>query len=263
MRIEARDIAVRLGGATILDGVDIGISPGEFVGLIGPNGAGKTTLLTVLARLRMPDGGQLLYDDSPAGALGRTALARRLAYLAQGTQVDWPLAAEDVVALGRLPHAGRFGPADSAADRRAVEAAMAAADIAHFADRPVTTLSGGERMRVLLARALAVEAEILLADEPVAALDPYHQLKVMELLAGAARAGLGVVAVLHDLTLASRFCDRLVLLDGGRVKADGAPGEVLTDAEIGSAYGVASLFGAHDGTRYVLPWRRIDDRAAE
>lgn len=257
MRIDGRNLTVRIRGRAILSKVDIAAAPGELVGLIGPNGAGKSTLLSVLARLRAPDGGTVTYDGLPAGTVDTRALARRLAMLAQSGRVDWPLTVERVVALGRLPHAGRFGTGDPGRDRAAIRRAMRAADVERLADRPVDTLSGGERTRVLVARALAVEAEMLLADEPVAALDPYHEIEVMELLAGTVRDGAGVVVVLHDLTLAGRFCDRLVLLKDGRVIASGPPGAVLTDALIAEAYGVSALLGAHEGAPFVLPWRRL------
>ena len=154
--------------------------------------------------------------------------------------------------LGRLPHRRAYsGP--SAADRAAIEAALEAADVGHLRARTLHSLSGGERARVLLARALAVQAELLLADEPVAALDPLHQLQAMALLRSVARSGSGVVAVLHDLTLAARFCDRLIVLAGGRVLADGPP-SVLTDAVLAAAYGVDALRGEHGGEPFIVPW---------
>lgn len=258
MKLQARAVRVRLDGTDVLRDVDFDARPGEMVGLIGPNGAGKSTLLSVLATLRAPDAGSVTFDGLTAGAIGARPLSRRLAYLAQSGRIDWPLSVERVVALGRLPHAGRTTGHD---DEQAIRRAMEAADIAHFAGRPVDTLSGGERTRVLLARALAVEAELLLADEPIAALDPFHQLHVMQLLARTARSGTGVVVVLHDLTLASRFCDRLVLLHEGRMLADGAPAEVLSEARIAEAYRVSAVIGDHAGARYVVPWRHVDPEA--
>ena len=156
--------------------------------------------------------------------------------------------------LGRLPYRRPFSP-PSAADRAAVEAALAAAEVVELRRRPIGTLSGGERARALLARALAVEAEMLLADEPVATLDPLHQLRAMGLLRAAARKGAGVVVVLHDLTLAARFCDRLIVLADGRVVADGPPAAALTDAVLAAAYGVKALRGERDGEPFVVPWR--------
>ncbi|WP_414831991.1 ABC transporter ATP-binding protein [Afifella sp. YEN Y35] len=256
MIISASGIGVKRGEATILQSVDFVARAGEVVGLIGPNGAGKSTLLEVIAGLRKPELGQVFYDGKPATSVPRRSLARRLAYLKQDATVDWPLSVEKVVALGRLPYSGLFAAHDRRADDRATRAAMETAGIAQFAERNVQTLSGGERARVLLARALAVEAETLLADEPVDALDPMHQLNVMELLRRTRDRGTGIVVVLHDLTLASRFCDRLVLLDRGRVAAEGAPQDVLTDDILAQCYGVRALTGIHAGGRFIVPWQK-------
>ena len=254
MTIEARAIAVTLGGKPILQAVDLDLRPGEVLGLIGPNCAGQTTLLRVLAGLLAPTSGTLPYDGDDPAALGRQALARRVAYLAQGGDTAWPLSVEAVIGLGRLPHRRPFaGP--SKADLSAIERALEACDAERFRDRTVDTLSGGERRRILLARALAVEAPYLLADEPLAGLDPLHQLEVMELLRQTARGGAAVVVVLHDLTLAARFCDRLVLLDRGRRVAEGAPAEVLDEERLATVFGVTALRGSHDGEPLLLPWR--------
>lgn len=251
LRITATGIRVDRGARTVLRDVDLAARPGELLGLLGPNGAGKTTLLRVLAHLQEISAGQVLYDGAAAAALGRRTFGRTLAYLAQGGRIHWPMPVEHVVALGRLPHA-----TSPAVDAAAVARAMAAADVDAFAGRPAGSLSGGEKMRVLLARALAVEGRALLADEPVAALDPYHQLHVMEVLRRQARAGLTVVVVLHDLTLATRFCDRVALLRDGRLIACGAPGEVMTAARLEAAYGVHVESGERHGERFILPWSR-------
>lgn len=256
MRIDATGLHLALGGRPVLAGIDLALAPGELIGLIGPNGAGKTTLLRVLAALQAPDAGEVRYDGRPLQQLGRDGLSRRLAVLMQGDEVQWPLRVDRLVALGRLPHRRLFGGL-SAADRNAVTRALEAADAAHLRRRTADTLSAGERMRVLFARALAVEAPMLFADEPVATLDPFHQLQIMELLRARARAGAGVLVVLHDLALAGRFCDRLVLLQGGRILADGVPDEVLTDDHLRRAYAVEVQRGARDGVGYVLPWSRI------
>lgn len=253
MRIEAEGISVRLGSVDALRGVDFSAGAGEIVGLIGPNGSGKTTLLRALANLRPADSGRVRYSGKSAGEVGAAELSRQIAYLAQGGEVHWPMRVEALVALGRLPHRRGFSKS-VAADRAATERAMLAADIVGLRDRTMNQISGGERMRVLLARALAVEAPMLLADEPVAALDPLHQLQVMGLLRKKVAAGDGVVVVLHDLALAARFCDRLVLLDSGKVLAAGDPAAVLTDANLAAAFGVEVVRGTRDGAAFVLPW---------
>jgi iron complex transport system ATP-binding protein len=253
MQIEASDIAVRFGETSVLRGVDFTMRAGEMVGLIGPNGSGKTTLLRILANLRAPDGGRVHYGGRTAGEVGRRELARQIAYLAQGGAVHWQMRVETLIALGRLPHRRPFQGPDSA-DRAAIERAMAAAGVNAFRARTMSEISGGERMRVLLARALAVEAAMLLADEPIAALDPLHQLQVMTLLRATAHEGRGVIVVLHDLALAARFCDRLVLLAGGGILAEGAPMAVLTDGYLAQAYGVDVVRGERDGVPFLLPW---------
>ena len=252
MRIDAENLSLSIGGSTILDQVSLSLRPGEMVGLIGPNGAGKSTLLRALAGLMPVQAGRVRYDGAGLADLGLRQLAQKLSYLAQDSDAHWPLRVERLVALGRLPHRGPFGGLSSR-DHVAIDRAMVAADVAQFCARTVGTLSGGERMRVLLARALAVEAETLLADEPVAAVDPLHQLRIMQLLRDVARAGKSVVVVLHDLTLATRFCDRIVLLAHGRKLLDGTPRD-LTDELIERAYGVTTLRGEHEGEIFVMPW---------
>jgi iron complex transport system ATP-binding protein len=255
MRIEARGVTVHVNGVALLHPLDLTLDPGHLVGVMGPNGAGKTTLLRVLAHLQQPDGGRVLYDGTPASQLGHMTLARQLAYPAQGATVHWPLTVEHLVGLGRLPYR-RFWHQATSADARAVTAALRATETEVLRHRTLATLSGGERMRVLLARALAVEAAALLADEPIAALDPYHQLQVMEVLRETARRDTLVVVVLHDLTLAARFCDRLVLLDAGYVVADGTPDVVLSVANLTRVYRVTVVRDTHDGSPYVVLWLR-------
>lgn len=256
MRIEAKNLTVRLGGKPILQGIDLKLRPGELVGLIGPNGAGKSTLLKAMADLLAPDAGQVLYEGRTAPAFGRRELVRQIAFLAQGGTVHWQMQVEALVALGRLPHRRPFAD-QTAADREAVARAMAASDVVQYGGRTVETLSGGERMRVLLARALAVEAAMLLADEPLAALDPLHQLEVMTLLRASVTPRAGVVVILHDLTLAGRFCDRLVLIDKGRIIADGPPETVLSDTNIAEVFGVTTARSHQAGQGFVLPWQPL------
>ena len=256
-RLEGRDLAVRLGDRPVLERVDLSVPEGRLVGLIGPNGAGKTTLLRVLAGLIPAERGSVWVDGKPVGSLSRRSLACAVSYLPQSGAAHWPLAVRRIVLLGRMPHRSPWA-AFSSADLGTVERSMARMNVLDLAERPVFSLSGGEKARVLLARALAVEAPVLLVDEPVAALDPYHQLQVMEILRDEARSGAGVVAVLHDLTLASRFCDDLVLLHEGCVLSQGSAATVLTSEALGRAYRITALAGCREGERFVLPWRRLD-----
>ncbi|MEP6608847.1 MAG: ABC transporter ATP-binding protein [Burkholderiaceae bacterium] len=257
MRISADAITVVAGSATLLDDVSLAAEPGEVLGLLGPNGAGKSTLLRVLAGLRECERGDVYYGGRLREDVGPLRLARKLSYLAQRGPVSWPLTVERLVALGRLPHLHGWG-ADDPGGAAAVDTALCDTDTAHLRARIVDTLSGGELARVLLARALAVGAAVLLADEPVAALDPYHQLQVMEILRHRAALGHTVIVVMHEITLAARFCDRIVLLDRGRVAGAGPPAEVLSDQSLRATYRVRALHGRCDGASYLLPWQRTD-----
>jgi ABC-type cobalamin/Fe3+-siderophores transport system ATPase subunit len=258
----AADISVMIDARTILDRIGVTIRRGELVGLIGPNGAGKTTLLRVLANLLKANAGTVALDAVNLAHIPPARLARRLAYLAQGAPAHWPLRVDKVVALGRLPHLA-WWQQPGADDRAIIAHAMRMAEVEHLRERVVTTLSGGERMRVLLARIFASQPELILADEPVAALDPYHQLQVMELLRAHAhrvdadRPQGAVLAVLHDLNLAARFCDRLILLAGGRLICAGSVREVLSQRHLHSVYGIEALSFEHGEQFTVIPWQRI------
>lgn len=262
--IAASGLKLAHGAQLALDGVDFTLRRGEIVGLIGPNGAGKSTLLRILAGVTPPTVGQIIWGGRPLRHIGRQQLARSVAWLSQSADSigddNGAMRARDIVALGRLPHRRAFASL-TAADHAAIDRAMEEADCRQFHDRPLNGLSGGERVRVLLARALAVEAPFLLADEPAAALDPLHQLQVMRMLRAKARAGCGVLVTLHDLALASRFCDRLALLADGRKLADGPPEAVLDDALVARAFHVRLAHASHQGESYVTPWEPVSDTA--
>ncbi|WCT75152.1 ABC transporter ATP-binding protein [Sphingomonas naphthae] len=250
-------VSVRLGRRAVVEQVSATLTPGSLVGIIGPNGAGKSTLVRAMLGLLPTTAGTIAIDGDPVARMPRAAIARRIAYLPQGQALHWPLEVRRVVALGRLPHMAPLSglaPADAAA----IDRAIARADIAHLAGRTATELSGGERARVLLARALAVEAPALVADEPLAALDPGHQIDVMRLLADEARGGALVVAVLHDLTMAARYCDRLLLMDGGRLMADGAPMEVLSADRLRAVYGIRAMVTESEAGPMIVPLGRAE-----
>jgi iron complex transport system ATP-binding protein len=255
VKLEVRNITVRAGEVTLVSGASFTLEGGEFVGLIGPNGAGKSTLLRAVVGVRPRDGGDILLEGRPVSDYSPMERARCLGYLPQERRVEWRLPARDVVMLGRYPHRPGFGgPTDE--DRQAVSVAIVRVDAAEVQDRPAAVLSAGEKARILLARALAVRAPILLADEPISALDPYHQLHVMETLRDEARTGHAVLVVLHDLMLASRLMDRLILMSAGSIVADGKPAEVLSDERLRSVYRVSALRGERDGSPWLAPWSR-------
>lgn len=251
MILAAQNICVRRGAVDALRGASASASAGAVVGLIGPNGSGKSTLLSVLAGLLTPDAGGVMLDGAPLGDFTPTERARRIGYMEQSPVAHWPMTVEKLVMLGRTPHRAAFA-AETAEDRDMVEAALLRADVARFRRRSAQELSGGERARVMLARVLAGDPAALLADEPAAGLDPYHQLQLMELLRDLAQEGRAVMVVLHDLTLAMRFCDRLILLERGTAAAEGAPESVLADPAAERVFGV----NLRRGDGWVLPWTR-------
>jgi len=226
--LTAQGLSVTLSGRAVLHDVSLALPSGRLVALVGPNGAGKTTLLRALAGL-VPSEGTVHVGGDALSALSLRERARRFAYLPQGHMVHWPLPARDIVALGRYPH-GATDPARlTPADAEAVARAMRIADVVDFAERPVTELSGGERSRVALARVLAVEAPVILADEPTSSLDPRHQIDVMKTLRLATGKGALVIVVTHDLGLAARFADTILVLSDGRLVSQGAPMEALSE----------------------------------
>jgi iron complex transport system ATP-binding protein len=231
--VEVRGAGVRIGDATLLDGVDVDVRTGEILVVVGPNGAGKSTLLAVLSGDRVPDAGTVAWEGEPLASLRPRELARRRAVLLQENHVSFPFRVVDVVRMGRAPWEGT---SSADADDAVVAAALAAADVAHLADRRYPTLSGGEKARASLARVLAQEPRLLLLDEPTAALDVKHQTQVLAQARRHADAGGAAVVVLHDLPLAAAWADRVVVVARGGIAADGAPADVLTSDLLSTVY---------------------------
>ena len=238
MTLAARDLTL---GAR-LDHVSAALEPGRMTAICGPNGAGKSTLLQCLAGLVEPGSGAVVLDGAPLPH-GRER-ARRIGYLPQVGEIAWDLSVAGLATLGRLPHGDRGGAQ--------VAAALAALDLAGLAHRPVSTLSGGERARALLARVLAGEPQWILADEPLAALDLAHQLALLAHLRVAADAGTGVVLVLHDLALAMNHADRVLVLDRGAFASEGVPEEALAEEVIARVWGVSARWLGEPGARALV-----------
>ena len=252
--VALEDVVVAAGKRTIVDGVSLEVEPGTWLSLLGPNGAGKTTLLGVLAGLRR-FGGTVRLAGKRLEELGRREVARRVALVPQIPVVPPAMSVGDYVLLGRTPHLGVLAR-EGAGDRRAAGAALARLELSALADRALGSLSGGELQRAVIARALAQEAPLLLLDEPTTALDLGHQQQVLELVDELRRdRALTVIAAMHDLTLASQYGDRLVLVDRGRVVADGSGPDVLTAERLRVLYGANVRVLDAGGTPVVVPVR--------
>lgn len=223
-------------GRSLLDSVSLDMAPSSVTGIVGPNGSGKTTLLRLLSGSLTPSRGRVCLGGRNLASFAKKALARRIARIPQSVLADFDFPAKDVVLMGRYPYRGRFEPFLEE-DHQAVRVAMERTDTLRFADRAITQLSGGERQRVHVARALAQTPEFLLLDEPTAHLDIHHELALVSLVRRLGRS-CGVVIVVHDLNLAARLCDRLVLLSHGRVVASGRPEEVLIPEMVKTVFGV-------------------------
>lgn len=253
--LAANGVGLTLTGREVLAGIDLAAEAGRTTALIGPNGAGKTSLLRCLAGLARPSAGAVDFAGQALADWPRRELARRLAFLPQENAVAWPIAVQDLAMLGRAPHRAPGLAPPSAADRAAVADALATVGLRDLADRPATRLSGGELRRALIARALAGQPEALLADEPTASLDPGAALDVMSALKDAAAAGAAVIVATHDLELAGRFADAILLLESGRCVAAGPPSEVLTPGNLARCYGVRPATGA---SFHLGPLERLD-----
>lgn len=229
MKISVQDLVLKHGGRTVVDGVSFDVEPGEMLGIIGPNGSGKTTLLRGMSRLHRPTAGRVCFGDTDIHRMSSRELARILAILPQSTDAGMDLTVRELVWRGRFPHQGVF-QRETPEHARAVDWAMQVANVSAFAPRLLGHLSGGERQRAWIAMALAQQPQVLLLDEPTSFLDLRHQVEIMRMIRRLNGEGLTVVMVLHDLVLASRYCDRIIAIRDGRVAFDGEPQSVLQPA---------------------------------
>ena len=255
--LTVNNMSLTIGEANILDGVSAELKRGELVGLVGPNGAGKSSLLKAILGL-VETSGEVMLDGHSLDDMGITVRAKQLSYAAQGAPVHWPLLVEHVVGLGRMPHLNPWQKL-TVSDEKSITAAITATDCMHLKGRTVTSLSGGERARVLLARVLASDTPYILADEPVASLDPAHQLDVMDILKTQATDGKGVMVVLHDLALAARYCDRIIMLDEGKTIGQDTPDVMLSDAHLADVFGVKALRVREGSAQFLViqPLKRL------
>lgn len=246
-RLEAREVSAGYHDRMVVEGLDLLVEPGDFIGLIGPNGSGKTTFLKSLARSLKPAEGSVLLDGEDVYALHAKRVAREMAVVPQETHMAFSFTSLEVVLMGRHPHLGRLqsaGPRDLEVARKAMERSH----VWHLADRPVTELSGGERQRVIIAQALAQEPRVLLLDEPTQHLDINHQLSLLQLLQEMCGEGLAVVAVMHDVNLASQYCKWIISIKKGKEFCRGTPEEVITPAVLADVFGVGSIVTRHSVT---------------
>jgi iron complex transport system ATP-binding protein len=244
MILACENLSVQLGGKRVLDSVGCEFMPGDITAICGPNGAGKSTLLAALANLVKPETGTVTLSDKSLQAMHRLTRARNIGYLPQAVEIAWDVSVANLVALGRLPHRD--------AGEAEIRQAIGACDLDSFRDRPASTLSGGEKARALLARVLAGTPQWILADEPLAALDIAHQLAMLRVLRSESGSGCGVVLVLHDLALAMNHADRVLVLDRGRLAADGPPEEALAEDVIASVWGVDARWVGEPGSRALV-----------
>lgn len=249
--LDLRSVTVRTGAKTLVDNVSISVSEGEMVGLLGPNGAGKSSLLRTIYRINRPASGTVLVNGEDAWQQPTEWVARNVGAVLQDMPAEFPLTVRDVVAMGRSAHKKLLEP-DTPHDHTLIAAAMALLGLAPLQDRAFRTLSGGERQRVLVARALVQQPRLLILDEPTNHLDIHHQLQLLRFMRG---LEITVVAALHDLNLAAMFCDRLCVLDHGRLVAVGTPETVLTPELLRRVYRIDATIARHPetGTVWVMP----------
>jgi iron complex transport system ATP-binding protein len=261
--LEGRDLAFAYDGRPVLRGVDFSLERGELVAIVGPNGAGKSTLLHLLLGVLQPDRGSVRSSGQALAGLDRGEIARRVAFVPQEARADFDFTVQELVAMGRTPYLGRFQP-ERTTDVEAVNHALDVTGTRAFAERLVSELSFGERQRVHVARAIAQTTDVLLLDEPTSNLDVGHQLEIMGLLEGLVRGGKAAAVALHDLSLAARFADRVVVLSGGRIVGDGKPADVITEAMLEAHFLIRARVhrGEPDGVVVVVPFAQAGGGAA-
>ncbi len=245
-KITVKNITVTRGEAGLVNGANVSVGDGEFAVLLGPNGAGKTSLLRAALGLLPVDSGETFLNEKPIGAIDVTERAKMVSYLPQTRALAWPVSVRDVVALGRFAHGAPLGKLPER-DAKAVDDAIAKCGLERFANRSTATLSGGELARVHFARAFAANTPLMVADEPVAALDPLHQHQVLRLMRGYVDNGGGVLCVLHDIGLAAQYADRLIWMMDGKIVADGSVDETLTSERMAEIYGVNAVIQKQSG----------------
>jgi iron complex transport system ATP-binding protein len=255
-----RDLSVSFQNHQILKNISFTANAGEFIGLIGPNGAGKTTLLRAIMNFIASDGAMMI-DDCSIQTMSHRQRAKQIAYLAQERDIIWPVSVETVVRLGRELQRSAFASL-SQTDLDMISQAMAQMDVSQFAKQPATQLSGGEKARVLIARLLAQNTPLILADEPVAGLDPAHQLNLMRCFEKLAMQGKTIIASLHDLSLSAQYCTRLILLQKGEIIADGKPEDVLITENLSRVYNIKADITHKNGRLYIFPETVIQNEEA-
>ncbi len=250
--LDVHGLSVEIGKRSILDKVNLHVEPGQFIALVGANGSGKTSLLKAINGILPASQGEIIFSGKALQAYHSSELASRLAYLPQGNQFFWPVSVENLIMLGRLPC---LKPWQSAGDQdyEKLVQVMHYCDVTDLAKRRISELSGGERARVMLARALVAEPELLLADEAIAGLDPEHQLQILQLFQDLVRQGMSIILVIHDLSLAVRYCEFFYLLKSGKMHAQGTAHKVLTEDNMASVFNIRLHHGCVDGSEYVIP----------
>lgn len=263
--LKVHDIECSYGSARVLNGLTFSIERGSFTGVIGPNGSGKSTLLRCISRVLKPARGSVFLEGNNLYNLSFLEAARKMAVVPQDTAVNFPFTVEEVVMMGRSPHLGRF-QLEGKRDFEVTSRVMELTNISYLADRLITAISGGERQKVIIAKALAQEPEVILLDEPTSHLDINHQVEILNLLQRLNREeGLTIISIFHDLNVAAQYCDRLILMQKGRIFAVGIPEKVLTADNIKSVYGADVLVRKHPvtGRPTVMPLVRIRQGSAE